>query len=128
MSSSATKEMPGIKVITTRNTGRLVLSGEITLHSAADIRDRLLELFREKKKITVDVSRITRVDSSIFQLICAARRRALALEQELVIKCKEGSAFLIDAAEAGFHKSGGCNISDSGVLLWDRTSCSDQGG
>lgn len=65
--------------IKTRKTGSSLLikpSGELTVYSAGELRQCLIEKEAKYAEITIDLSRVKRIDTAGFQLLLAAKREA----------------------------------------------------
>jgi anti-anti-sigma regulatory factor len=52
----------------------LFLKGEITIESAEKLRKELLEIFADGGRFVIDLSEVTQVDMSFFQLMCASKK------------------------------------------------------
>jgi len=63
-----------IEVEQVGQTARLVLSGELTIYSVADIKARLAEVMSSASQIEVDLSGVTEVDTAGLQLMLIAKR------------------------------------------------------
>jgi len=55
--------------------GRLALSGELTIFSVQDIRQRLLEVLANREELTVDLGEVTEIDTAGLQLMLLAKRK-----------------------------------------------------
>lgn len=62
---------------------RLVMKSELTVDAAAAIRDGLCEFIESDSDLELDLSGITRVDSSGLQLLLAASREAARINHRL---------------------------------------------
>ena len=56
--------------------GDMAVSGELTIFSALDIRERLNQAFAAGDQITVDLGGVTEIDTAGLQLMLLARRKA----------------------------------------------------
>lgn len=67
----------------TLNMTRLDIQGEMTIFTAADLRDQLLATFDLGMEIHVDLSAVTELDSAGIQLLFAARCEAAKRNKHL---------------------------------------------
>ena len=65
----------GIKII--KKTGTLVISGDLNINNAIDIKARLLKSFTESKISVLDVSNIKSVDLTFLQLLLSCKKYSL---------------------------------------------------
>jgi len=56
-----------------RGEARIALEGEVTIYNARANRDRVLKAARSASKITVDLSRVTEIDTAGVQLLLALK-------------------------------------------------------
>lgn len=81
----------------------LAVTGIATVQAAAELRGRLAAALEKSPRVTLDVGGITRLDSSFFQLICAARRSALAVGGDISLSGCNSEEFLRKARATGFR-------------------------
>lgn len=55
---------------------RVDIEGELSIFTAASLRERLLEALREGAEVEVDLSNVAEIDTAGVQLMLAARREA----------------------------------------------------
>jgi anti-sigma B factor antagonist len=55
---------------------RIEIKGELSIFTAADVRQKLLEALDSEAEVDVDLSEITEMDSAGMQLLVAAKREA----------------------------------------------------
>jgi anti-anti-sigma regulatory factor len=79
--------------------GRLVLSGEVTIQSAASIHSKLLEMAGQPV-VEIDCDGVTETDLSLIQLILAARASARKSRRNVVLARPAADA-LRDALQRG---------------------------
>lgn len=81
----------------------LAVTGIATVQTAAELKGRLAAALEESPRVTLDVGGITRMDSSFFQLICAARRSARAAGGDISLAGCTSEEFLRKAKTTGFR-------------------------
>ncbi|MBY0246632.1 MAG: STAS domain-containing protein [Nitrospiraceae bacterium] len=57
------------------NSRHLAPTGELTIFEAAEFKGGLLTLFENEGLVSLDLGKVTRVDTSIIQLLWAARKQ-----------------------------------------------------
>lgn len=57
------------------NSRHLAPTGELTIFEAAEFKGGLLALFENEGLVSLDLGKVTRVDTSIIQLLWAARKQ-----------------------------------------------------
>jgi anti-anti-sigma factor len=76
---------------------RIDIQCELTIFTAAALRQRLLEVLAGTAELTVDLSRVTEIDSAGIQLMIAAQREAA--ERGRVLRFTGQDAAVIDLLE-----------------------------
>jgi anti-anti-sigma regulatory factor len=57
------------------NSRHMAPAGELTIFEAAEFKSGLLALFENEGLVSLDLGKVTRVDTSIIQLLWAARKQ-----------------------------------------------------
>jgi anti-anti-sigma regulatory factor len=57
------------------NSRHMAPAGDLTIFEAAEFKSGLLKLFENEGLVSLDLSKVTRVDTSIIQLLWAARKQ-----------------------------------------------------
>lgn len=57
------------------NPRHMAPSGDLTIFEAAEFKSGLLTLFENEGLVSLDLSKVTRVDTSVIQLLWAARKQ-----------------------------------------------------
>jgi anti-anti-sigma regulatory factor len=57
------------------NSRHMAPSGDLTIFEAAEFKSGLLTLFENEGLVSLDLSKVTRVDTSVIQLLWAARKQ-----------------------------------------------------
>lgn len=65
------------------NSCHLRLEGELTIYTAMDTKQRLLEPLASCQQLEVDLSQVSEIDSAGVQLMLLAKREASALGKDL---------------------------------------------
>ena len=63
----------------------IVLKDSVGIEQAASIKKQLLDTIKNEKTVLLDLSQVTDIDSSIIQLILAAKNEADKTEKEFYI-------------------------------------------
>ncbi len=90
-----------------RGTVTLVVSGRATIQFAAELKGRLVDAIHSAATVEVDVSGVTRVDASFFQLLCSAHRTALAGGKSLCLAASLPDDFICAATAIGYGQADG---------------------
>jgi ABC-type transporter Mla MlaB component len=83
--------------------GRLVLLGQLTMHTADAIRDDLLQALDRHTTISIDCSDVEEVDLSFIQLLIAARGGGNQPRDNVVLSARPEGPLLRTLNRAGFH-------------------------
>jgi anti-sigma B factor antagonist len=62
---------------------RLAIQGELSIFTAADLRQQLLDAIQAGQEVEVDLSQVSEIDSAGMQLMVAAKREASGRNQLL---------------------------------------------
>ena len=62
---------------------RLAITGELTIYTAAELRQQLLDALATGQEVDVDLSQVSEIDSAGMQLMVAAKREAAGRNQLL---------------------------------------------
>jgi len=85
----------------------LKLYGDVTIQSAAELKNILVEQLGTHSDLTIDLSYVTDCDLSLFQLICAAHKRSV--KDAGTIRIGDCSAAVYGmASSSGFLRTSGC--------------------
>lgn len=76
---------------------RVDIEGELSIFSAAVLRQRLLDAIGSSKEVEVDLSRVGEIDSAGIQLLVAAKREAAT--QNKPLKLTSPSQAVLDVIE-----------------------------
>ena len=66
-------------------TGCAQINGELTIYTAAELKDQLLKQLDQCKKIQLDLSQVEEVDSAGIQVLMLIRKQAIAEEKALTL-------------------------------------------
>jgi len=79
------------------------LEGQITLTSAAELKNLLLERLAAGKDLELDLERAQEIDIAIMQVLCAAAREAARTGSRITCRASGGVADAV--RESGFAQS-----------------------
>lgn len=74
-----------ITVKTVKGVAKVVIDGELTIYTAGEVRERLLDALRRGKETEIDLSRVTEIDTAGLQLLILAKREAVAKNRSLLL-------------------------------------------
>ena len=97
---------------------RVVLSGELTLPQADELKKTFLKALGEADDISIVLGNIQDADLSVLQLFCSLHRSATLQKKHVKI---EGAApqAVKDAVDAvGFSRRAGCKLDLENSCLW----------
>lgn len=57
------------------NSRHMTPAGDLTIFEAAEFKEALLKLFENEGLVSLDLGKVTRVDTAVIQLLWAARKR-----------------------------------------------------
>ncbi len=99
-------------------TTRVILAGDLTITHARNLKGVLEGLLKDKGRIVVILEKVTDIDISALQILCAAHKSSMRLNKEIVregLLCETvNHAVLI----AGFQREKPCAQAESGACLW----------
>ena len=72
-----------IKIESLKNGSRVTLSGEVTIYSAAKLKEQLLDVIHASRTLEIDLSNVSEFDSAGLQLLALAKREADALDRPI---------------------------------------------
>ncbi len=89
--------------------GGVVLSGDLVVDRAVELREVLLQALGGKGRVVVGFRKVGRVDLSFLQLLCALHRSALKGGREFSLSWRDLPAGVREEARsAGFPRRVGC--------------------
>ena len=69
----------------TAKIARHAIEGELTIYTAATLRQQLLEWLAEAERLEIDLSRVSEADTAGIQLLVAAKHEAGRRNRELLL-------------------------------------------
>lgn len=104
------------------DTGRLVLTGGLTIQHVADLRAVLLEALQKVEQLTLDMSGVTDIDVPCLQLLCSAHRTFLKSGKTIEIKTgeirTERPAVVSGVMQAAGYSQHVCGAGEAMSCLW----------
>ena len=107
-----------VKQKKTKEGVQLIVSGDLTIEHAAEMRQTLLDAFDKGSPVIVDLSAVEAIDVSGLQLFCAAHRTSLGHEKRLVVKGALQPAVQRSAECAGYFRHVGCSQDVTKTCVW----------
>ncbi|WP_420265223.1 STAS domain-containing protein [Candidatus Magnetominusculus dajiuhuensis] len=104
-----------------QNRGVLSLKGDITIEDAASLKELLLLHTGDVDDLLINVSDVTEVHLSWFQLICSAHRYSAKMKKKLSLCGEIPENIRTMAVKAGFKRHKGCvfDTCESCIWLWN---------
>ena len=99
-------------------TKEVVLSGSLSLRSAAEIRNQLLIALDEADTVNILLQDVEDVDLSLIQILCSAHRSAHARGKSFVMPESLPDMFVQIVEDAGFQGHIGCSDSGAEGCVW----------
>ncbi len=98
--------------------------GDLNVTRAGEFRQELQQALARAEEVTVDLSGVSAVDVTFFQLACAAHRSAVSQKKKLVF-ANAGIPEAVQrlSAEAGFARHIGCALGEGRGCLWFEEEC-----
>ncbi|OPY66036.1 MAG: hypothetical protein A4E57_02977 [Syntrophorhabdaceae bacterium PtaU1.Bin034] len=90
------------------DSSRIEVEGEFTVSTIAQVGEALLHAIHEGFDIVVDLERVTEVDISSLQLLCAAQKSVSGLKKSLSLAAAPPSLFRELLEKAGYRADRGC--------------------
>ena len=101
-----------------KNSGTLLVEGDMTINHISALKDRLVETFESAEQVVVDVSATTAIDVAGIQLLCACHRFSSGRGKKMCLRVGENGEFLQFLDEVGFSQDFICSHGDAGQCLW----------
>jgi len=102
----------------TSGTATVTLAGDLTIASAAELRDMLSRALTETDRVVVCLGQVEDMDLSCLQLMCSAHRTAIRQGKGFVFQGRRPEAFTRIADKAGFLRGRSCTLNPGKDCLW----------
>lgn len=99
-------------------TRTLNLGGKLTIQNAVPLKESLLKALKGAIEVTVDLEKVTDVDTSCLQLFCSAHRTAIDEKKKFSIVGDSSKVFTEVSADAGFPRHIGCAQDNENSCIW----------
>jgi ABC-type transporter Mla MlaB component len=94
------------------------LKGEATVAFRGLLRDALLEALRDSRSCELVLEGAERIDASVLELLCSARRFALGMGKDVAVSAEPPGALAEAAVRTGFLRRRGCTAYCGERCLW----------
>lgn len=94
------------------------LSGSVTIHYAAEVKEALLAAFQQTGSISCSVSGVSDLDLSGLQLLCSAHKFACNSGRSFAVAGLDGEIVRKSIEAAGFSRHVGCLQDLNKTCLW----------
>ena len=101
---------------------RLELVGELTIEHVNKAKTLLQEALFERDHLFLNTEKVTEVDLSGLQILCAAHRAATKSGKTVVLDYKRSEALRLAIAEAGYGRHSGCSAGERKECFWTEGS------
>jgi anti-anti-sigma regulatory factor len=99
-------------------TRTVVVSGEMTIQNAGEIRIALLEAFSQGERVCLDMGKVTVADLAGLQLLCTAHRTSMTDKKHFTVTGIDNEALRSVIRDAGFPRSTGCAEDVNKTCIW----------
>ncbi len=97
----------------------LALSGDLNIVNVAQLKDLILDKFKTNHQLEIDLSQITAVDFSLFQLLCSAHRYAEKHDKRFKLNENVTDEFIAKGQGLGFFQHSACkDVTTPEHCLW----------
>jgi ABC-type transporter Mla MlaB component len=104
------------------NGNKLELVGALTIEHVNKAKTLLQEALLERDHLFIDVEKVTDVDLSGLQILCATHRTATKSGKTVVLDYKRSEALRLAVAQAGYGRHCVCSASDRKECYWTEES------
>jgi len=98
----------------------IILSGNLSLGFAAEVRERLLQALATSATVRIVLRDVTELDLSLVQILCAAHRSAIMAGKVLVLDERLPDQFVKIIEDAGLQGHIGCSSDGRDNCIWHR--------
>lgn len=96
----------------------LTITGNMTIHYAAEMKEALLSAFNESTKLTCTIENVPEIDLAGLQILCATHKSSCGAGRSFEIIGLNSGAVRKTITSAGFARHIGCMKDDTGRCLW----------
>ena len=96
----------------------VVVSGDMTIQNAGEIRNLLLEAFSGGEGVCLEMDKVAGVDLAGLQLLCAAHRSAMTDKKHFSVSGIYNEAIKTVIMDAGFPRRSGCVEDIDKTCVW----------
>jgi ABC-type transporter Mla MlaB component len=96
----------------------LELDGDLTIENMQELHQILLDSLKNCHELSLSFAKVTAVDFSFVQLLCAAHRAAVRAEKVMRLPGECPEALRTVVRESGFMREQGCVLDTQGSCLW----------
>lgn len=102
-----------------RKTGLLTADGALTIQQAADFKDTLIKALSEVDRLEINFDKVTEVDLTCLQLLCATHRACIKANKTLIISHQQTETLKKAVKDAGYKRHKACKAAgDYNQCLW----------
>ena len=99
--------------------GSLIADGSLTVQQAAEFKDTLTKALYEVDILEINLDKVTEVDLTCLQLLCATHRACMKTNKTLKISHQQTEALQNAVKDSGYERHRGCkDIGDNYQCLW----------
>ena len=95
-----------------------VLTGELTLHRAAEIKTGIVKAIQAKGEAVFRFDEVGEIDLSLVQILCSAHRTAYEAGKTIRFEGEWPQNFVSLLAETGLDEHVGCSLDGSVECAW----------
>jgi ABC-type transporter Mla MlaB component len=98
--------------------GSIEMQGDLTVSSAEQMRNVLLQGLQSSDTIVISFGEITDIDLTCLQLLCAAHRMSVKLGKKIVFGNDLPDKLSLAVTDYGFRRHVGCAIDTTKSCIW----------
>lgn len=96
----------------------LKVSGDMSMSHAEEVKSALLQVIETNLKVLVDLEKVTKIDLTAIQLLCAAHRYATRKNRTFAFALPPKGNVRDALIAAGYSRHVGCIHDEQGSCIW----------
>ncbi|MBN2298089.1 MAG: STAS domain-containing protein [Deltaproteobacteria bacterium] len=97
----------------------LHIEGSLTIEHSGSLKDNLLEAFASTDHLIIDLERVTAIDLSCLQVLCAAGKSFIKADKKINILSELSDIVKKSLADVSIDRSA-CGLPCNAHCLWDK--------
>ena len=96
----------------------LKICGDLTIENARELHKTLLAALDNTEQLTLTFDKVTAIDLSFIQLLCAAHRTAVRADKVMKLDRQRPDVLRKAVQETGFFRENGCVLDTQDSCIW----------